>query len=472
MNLLPSEIKITNQKIISFYCKHKHIDIENINLFLCETFEKILNPSLETNIANEILETMKGLRKDIIQSSNIVSMKFLELRKEQIDDMKIILNNTSNTTTDKIIPILNNFATSIQDKTMMLIGELFPKNQESLKKSVSEILKEFQKNIVDEASNHQTINTLFLSLEQKYIQTQNTLQQLFLNTETNIQNKLQDLREVSQKNNLTENSLHQDVSRILQKMENSSSKGRISENILYSILENLYTTAEIKFVGTQKETGDFMLLRKGKSNILIENKNYSVNVNSDEVKKFIRDTETQNCCGLFLSQKTGIAFKENFEIDIQNGNVLLFVHEVNNDREKIKIAIDIIDSFKTKIDEINFSNENTENSISILPETVDEINREYKNFIGQRLSLIKNIKENAEKTIKQIEGISFPCLDKYLSQKFGSSCSSSSSSTYVQIACQYCGFNAKSKQSLSAHLRKCRSKECTTETISLNLPIN
>jgi hypothetical protein len=161
-------------------------------------------------------------------------------------------------------------------------------------------------------------------------------------------------------------------------MENSSIKGKISENILYNILVSLYPTGEITSVGTQKETGDIILERKGKPKILIENKNYSCNVNQEEVKKFIRDTETQNCCGLFLSQNTGISLKNNFEINLQNGNVLLYVHEANNDSEKIKIAIDLIDNFKLKLDELNSEKEMDGDIIS--KENLDEINKEYQNL--------------------------------------------------------------------------------------------
>ena len=38
----------------------------------------------------------------------------------------------------------------------------------------------------------------------------------------------------------------------------------------------------------------------------------------EEVKKFLHDVETQNCCGLFLAQNYGIANKEDFEVNIPN----------------------------------------------------------------------------------------------------------------------------------------------------------
>ena len=138
-------------------------------------------------------------------------------------------------------------------------------------------------------------------------------------------------------------------------MEGASTKGRISENILSSILSTLYPYGSINPVGNIKESGDFIMERDGKPKILIENKNWSCNVYQDEVKKFIRDIEVNSCCGVFLSQNTGIANKRNYEINIHNGNVLVYVHFVNNDPEKIKIAIEIIDHFKERLNDIFIS---------------------------------------------------------------------------------------------------------------------
>ena len=65
------------------------------------------------------------------------------------------------------------------------------------------------------------------------------------------------------------NSLNNSVSELLRKMENSSSKGKISENIVFNVLHSLYTCSQIDPVGTTKETGDIILTRNNKPKILI-----------------------------------------------------------------------------------------------------------------------------------------------------------------------------------------------------------
>jgi hypothetical protein len=52
--------------------------------------------------------------------------------------------------------------------------------------------------------------------------------------------------------------------------------------------------------------------------LLFENKNYDKNVGQEEVRKFLRDVENQNCSGIMLAQHFGIVNKDNFEIEIHN----------------------------------------------------------------------------------------------------------------------------------------------------------
>jgi hypothetical protein len=161
------------------------------------------------------------------------------------------------------------------------------------------------------------------------------------------------------------------------------------------------------------------------------------------VKKFIHDVEKNECCGLFLAQNYGIANKENFQIDISGKNVLLYLHEVNNDAEKIRVAISIIDHFKNKLDE--FDNNAEVDTIS--KDVLDMINREYRNHAIQKMNMIKLIKECNQKMIKQMEEIKIPSLEDYLSTRYASSTS--------KFTCKYCGFVGKNQGSMSAHWRGC-----------------
>jgi hypothetical protein len=180
---------------------------------------------------------------------------------------------------------------------------------------------------------------------------------------------------------------------------------------------------------------------------LIENKNWDKNVVQEEVKKFIHDVENNDCCGLFLAQNHGIANKENFQIDISGKNILLYVHEVNNDAEKIRVAISIIDHFKSKLEELD----NNSEIDTISKETLDDINREYQNYVLQKSNMSKLVKEFNQKMLKQIDDINLPSLEDYLITRYAFSTS--------KFTCEYCDKVAKNQASLSAHQRGCAKKK-------------
>jgi hypothetical protein len=208
------------------------------------------------------------------------------------------------------------------------------------------------------------------------------------------------------------------------------------------------SATEVDYVGDKKETGDIMLARENKPTILIENKNWDKIVSKDEVKKFIHDVETQNCCGLFLSQKTGIANKRNFEISIHNNkHILLFMHEVNYDAEKIKLGIEIIDHFKDTLDK--FDDKSDVDTID--KNLLDSINKEFQECCSQKLNILKTIKDCSQKMLKQVEEINFPNLEHYLSSRYTFSVG--------KMVCEYCNFIAKNQQALSAHYRGCLVKK-------------
>ena len=98
---------------------------------------------------------------------------------------------------------------------------------------------------------------------------------LIESTEKRLDSRLSEIKDLSSTNNTSQVNLCDNINDLLKKMENSSSKGRISENILFNVLHSLYPTAQIDSVGTTKETGDIILKRKYKPAIDFENKNYT-----------------------------------------------------------------------------------------------------------------------------------------------------------------------------------------------------
>ena len=133
---------------------------------------------------------------------------------------------------------------------------------------------------------------------------------------------------------------------------NSSYKGQAAENQLFIVLNSMFPTGEIINTTGQKSSGDFLLKRDNKPDIIFENKDYLNNVYIGEIRKFIIDIETQNKHGIFLSQKSGIASRANYQIEFHKGNILVFLHNVEYSKEKIQIAVDIIDNLSVKLEEL------------------------------------------------------------------------------------------------------------------------
>ena len=470
-------ITLDNKQIWKFFKEeHPSLNPETSVLMFIDIMNKLsqdVNSSLNNTLAQQLVESMKQLRSQVsVVSDNVAriqtdtltnfTLKLSEFKKEYIEDVKMILTNNIS---EKIAPLLREQNTIMLDKTHLLINDIIPKNNESLSKQIGDSIKILHSAISEDTNrflsssiNQKTLDDFITGLDTKFASTLLTSQTFYTSSEQRLDQSLREIKkstdsnfnsikEISTNNQQIATSLNTHVSDMLKKMDNTSTKGKVSENIVYNILQTLYPVSQIDYVGTTKETGDIILIRNNKPKILIENKNWEKNVVQEEVKKFIHDVETQKCCGLFIAQNFGIANKEQFQIDIHDGNVLVYIHAVHNDAEKIKVAIDIIDHFKNKLDELD-----THTDIdTISKEVLDSINQEYQMYCSQKLNIIKTIKDFNNKILKQVDDIVIPSLDNYLSSRYASS-----SSKYV---CEYCEYIGKNQQAMSAHQRGCSVKK-------------
>jgi hypothetical protein len=341
-----------------------------------------------------------------------------------------------------------------------MVSDIIPKNQETLYKSIENSFNNLQTSINNDTNSlmkstltKDVLDKFTQSLDEKFsstiINSQSMFNSMITSTEHRIDNKLTELKDISTSNNSLNDAMCTNVNELLKKMENSSAKGKLSENLLFNVLHSLYPTAQIENVGNIKETGDIIMKRKGKPVILFENKNYDKNVVQDEVRKFLRDVEHQNCSAIMLAQRYGITNKDNFEIELHKNNVLVYLHKVEYDADRIKAAIDIIDYFKETIGEVESGNGEL---ININKETLDEINKEYQNFINNKMIHIKTIKDFQQKLVSQVDDIKLPGLEHFLSKLYASSASK-------ENICDYCGYVAKNVRALTAHHRGCAQKK-------------
>lgn len=461
-----TSLTCSSAKVWAFYHEHPELNFEKMNIMFTDILVSIMqttNPVNNSNITSQILNGIANIQSQLsshqVEYDKQLFLKLTEFKKEYIDDLKMIL---SSNIADKIAPLIKETNGSIVDKTQLLLTELVPKHNENLSRQINENIKTFCSFITEEISKTSKSDGEPL--------TQSSLDAFIKTIDTRFANVIDSTRKMvdsnkdatlSQFSSITssQNALLSDVKDVLKRMENSSSKGKMSENIVLNILRGLFPSAEIEYVGSQKESGDIIIHRKDKEKILVENKCYeSRTVGSDQVKKFIHDVDTQNCSGLFLSQEGGIVNKDNFEINIHNRNVLLYIHNVNYDPEIIKIGIDIIDAFKSKLDEITLTDD-----YSISNDTLEEINKEYQLFVEQKLAQLKMVKEFSQKMIKSIEDVQLPSLEKMLSSRFGYTNSG-------KFICDKCHFVGKNRLALSVHKRTC--DKIPTEEVDDVAPMN
>jgi len=469
-------IVFNNEKIFNFY-KKTQLNPENINLLFIDVLDRLLTgiDKSDEYMTSKLLEQMKSLdskietinsslKNDKLESSLIFNSKISEYRADYINEMRMILSANNN---DYIAPLIKETNGSLIDKTSLLINEL--RNQDNISTHINTQFTLFQSAVIAETNklmssslDKPSIEEFFKTINQTMTQSQGLITTIITSSESRIDNrllenerKLNEIKEISTVNQQSQSTLQTNVSELLKKFGTSSSRGNASENILYNILLNLFPDAQIDQVGDIKETGDIMLNRTDKPQILIENKDHtSRNVPKLEVEKFIRDCDIQNCCGIMFAQHKGIANKQNFELQMNGNNILLYVHETNFDIEKIRIAIEIVEHMKLKVDELS----SHDSDIVIDKLILDEINKEFILIVNQKSSIIKTVKDFSDKMVIMMNEIKLPNLEKYLSSKFAHS-------TNIRTnTCEFCGKMVA--KSMLQHHRYCAAKK---ENVSITL---
>ena len=387
-------IEIKNKQILSFFEQHPCLDPEiTILKFIniMETLNENMNKTLNNTTVLEILDNIKSLRQDNV---NLISSAMIQIKQGLNEDIRMIMSNSIN---------------------------------EKLEPALREKLKEQQSTLVANVSGR---------LEQV------------------LESKISGLKATTNANREIINCQNDTLNSLLKRFENSSKKGKMSENLLSNVLAEVYPLAEIEDVGKTKETGDIIMIRKDKPKILIENKDWTRAIVNQEVQKFVRDVEIQKCHGLFLSQNVGICSRDNFEINILEGNlVTVYIHNVNYDGEKIRVGVDIIDSISEILKEIDVIEINQSTEYSISKELTQFINIEYQNYLAHKERTIKMAKDFVANLIKHEEEFNFSSLEKFLESK----CNIQNNKN----VCKYCGFIGKKAQSLSAHMRGCAKYKAT-----------
>jgi hypothetical protein len=466
MNKQKDVITFSNKRIVDYYNTNPNINIESMNLILLDFMEQLGNDMtkiLSNTVFGEILKNVKEIKQEVHSLNDNFCLKLQEHNKSFLDTTKLVIGMASNENTDKISQLLNRNTDSFIERINLSI----PKSQEETNKKVQDSLSSFQKTINEDIKSFLSTNNsesslkdFISSLDLKITTMQQPIYTFLSSNQELFNTKLNSLREETIINKASNDKVMNELNEFLSKYKSSSQfKGQCSENMLESVLNKMYPSGEIINTTGIKAAGDFTLKREGKQNLIIENKMYERNVNVDEIKKFLRDVNEQKTNGIMMSQFSGIVSKSNFFIEIHDGKVLIYLHNVEYSPEKIRLAIDAIDILSSKIEEI--SNVEELNGCIIRKDTLDKINDQFQMFITQKEMILTTVKEMNKKLMTQVDDLKMPDLSLYLNEKYASI-------QNQQFACEVCNLPFQNKRSLASHKKFHKGNKLSDDELTIS----
>lgn len=478
---------ITDSKIRDFYLSNPKISFNDMNLMFLDIIENVIKKQIlptTSQIESAIFRPEKKRQLDELQTFvdkireafqlqiQYISSKYVVAKSEYINDFyfvfsepnskaQLLQNNAAFLT--KIRHLL--FAVSkmrcfnIAEKTQTIVRhfeKILNANVESiaLKPETAVTSKEFADNFDSNASH----------MMQAILQ---LLVDCLASNESRVKHLSDLLRQGDEVNSAFYYKLIYDLNVILHQiplLENNTSETLI--NSFEFVLSQTFPTASIFNAGVLNN--EFMLLRTDKTDIYIET--YEMrdrNINAKEAKRFVSCCAEKQANGIIISQHTGITGKPNYSVEIQNNRVIVYLHKMTYSSDKLQIAVDMIDALTLQLTDFFFS---SENKYTIPKEVLDDVNREYQQFIIQKELILTMVKDHHKRLLSQLDEFRFVTLDKYLATRY-SSCKKQG------YTCELCGtFNVGTLKGLAAHKRGCARKQIATgvssETLALKNDID
>jgi len=512
-------LQTSNQRILHFYSQHPTLDFEQVNLFLIDFLENLgknIHPH-ESGISAQLVQFMQHHQEQITEmktslgdlKSSVTKIQmditdslwsqFLDIKKEYVDEFKqIIINTQSNN------PILNtlleNNNRQLIERTTQIIEDIIPKSQNQYNQKIEASIHAFQKSILEDThlllkhnpiiDNNNSLNEFISTFEMKSkLMFQNLQQPIYSyisSSEERIHSNLASIKDLSIKTQNIQEKTAKDWKDFIQKSSGNSElqslenrpynesgyqSGTFSSPLhrtqIHIILNRLFPTSEIvkiprmvlaTSIGTPSlSTQIYAVKRPNFPSIMVESKQGETNVELADIQLFVEQMKSQQMNGIMISQHSGFMSKPNFFIECHDKYLVVFIHQMEFNMDKLKVAVDIIDQMTTKIKQFHAMNPedngHTNSNEWIEKDVLDEINTEYQLFVSQKNAIIVNLREGQRKVISQIEEFQFPSLDKYLSSKYTAPMPKNGHK------CDLCkNFNANNLKALAAHKRGCIRK--------------
>jgi len=500
---------VNNKEIWEFFHENPSIDFENALLILIDMFdmtlknaENTVNNKINTRIISSLTEQMmqmKELKADMTHMKqefatfnaemlNTLMRKLSEIKQEYIEETKTIVACSGSASLDKISSLVDKHNDSFLDKTKLLLTEIVPLTNNAYHRQIQDSLQQFHKHMMDEttqllSSSPHSLDEFLGNFEFKFTTLTQSLQSPIYNfiaaSEERINKNLMLMRDHMLGKEMSQDKLFGELDDFLNKnkYKHSAMRGKTGETQLEDLLNQLFPSALVNNTSGTAASGDFILQERehGKPTILFETKTYSSNVNTDEILKFLRDVRLHRCHGILLSQTSGIVTKKQFQIEIVDGSIVVYVLNCEYDPEKIKIAVDMVDTLSSCLDTyIHHGDDNPpHDTTSLSRETMQKINDEYSKWSNQKLALVEHLKtltkEMTKKLTEQIEDMKLPALNTILSTHFGTCNVSVDATADHSLTCKHCHRLWGSKAALASHIKGCAKKNISQDRIRISV---
>lgn len=483
-------IVVRDPTILAFYKENPNLDFVAMNHAFIDILKKLsvnLNETVMSNLHTTLIQNIAQLntqltsvKQDIQKTETTLLLKLAEQRRDIVEDIKLVFANQSLSHYEKLELCINKSKVDIAGTLRQLLSDTTAQSGDQFMKIVETKLATQQSAVLAElvalknaSGKSDTFATdLIQHMNTQFQQLQQTLPSLIQNMLQSSEHRTCQSMDAMKEKMAIQASAHgamtEQMNAFLNRYKhNSSSKGLISEEELFVVLQTVFPSDEILDTRAETAACDYRIHRRDthRPTLLFENKDYERPVSKDEVKKFERDLAVQNHHGIFLSQKSGISLKENFQIDVIHGRIHLYLTHVQYDIEKIKTAVAIVDHLHTALrlgdhnhpttadgnSSHTFLTANTNITYVLSTEDIHMVLEEYQTFIKQKDGLMDHLKQSHTTTVEMLEKITmaniFTVLTKHGLVKAEDA-----------LRCLYCDFVGKNRASITQHIKRhCKS---------------
>ena len=224
------------------------------------------------------------------------------------------------------------------------------------------------------------------------------------------------------------------------KFKGSTKRGEYSQNMFEDLLNTEFSTCEIQNTTSDSHNGDFYIIADNKPKVLVELKDYTKNVPRREIEKFISDVTSNNCCGILVSNRSGISQKKDFSVEVIDTSIVVYIHNCNYDTTFVRTAYDVITNMYAKMVKAD-----NDDRIHIDREAFEIGKMQYEAHLFDVNKGIRNLKD----TINLFTRGRLDILNKIMDTTI--QVTNQSPSSFV---CEHCNKTLSSNQGLHNHIKR------------------